>query len=87
MPFYVVYILYSAKLRKTYVGMTSNLEARVMSHNIGLKGWTVRGRPWILIYSEQHSTKSYALKREKELKTGRGREFIKYILATYLGSV
>ena len=86
MPFYV-YILYSTKLDKTYVGSTSNLNARTISHNVSRKGWTVRGRPWVLIYFETFSSKTEAVKREKELKSGKGRVFIKdLILPKYLQS-
>ncbi len=75
---YVVYILYSEKFNKTYVGVTSNLIARFRSHNLlGTKGWTIRYRPWKVIYIEFFETKAQALKKEKELKTGKGREWIK----------
>ena len=87
MPFYV-YVLYSSKLWKTYVGSTSNLETRTISHNVGLKGWTVRGRPWVLIYFETFSSKVEALKREKELKSGNGRAFIRnVVLPNYFQSL
>jgi putative endonuclease len=79
MPFYV-YVLYSSKLDKTYVGFTSNLAARVTSHNVGIKGWTVRGRPWILIYYEKFDKKADAIKLEKELKSGKGREYIRNVI-------
>ena len=43
---YVVYILYSAKYNKIYIGYTSNLRARLVSHNeLGKKGWTIKYRP------------------------------------------
>ncbi len=58
MPFYV-YILWSASLRKTYVGFTANLDARLHAHNNGVKGWTLRGRPWILINSEIFNEKKH----------------------------
>ena len=40
------------------------------------KGWTIHFRPWKIIYTEEYSTKSEALKREKYLKSGKGREFV-----------
>ncbi|WP_343030475.1 GIY-YIG nuclease family protein [Fulvivirga aurantia] len=40
------------------------------------KGYTVRYRPWEVIYTEEHSNKSEALKREKQLKSAKGRQFI-----------
>jgi putative endonuclease len=47
------------------------------SHNfLGTKDWTVKFRPWIVIYCEYYSDKSEALRREKELKGGQGRKWI-----------
>jgi putative endonuclease len=78
---FFVYVLYSPSANKFYVGYTSNLKSRLLSHNqLGTKDWTKRYRPWELVYTESYQTKSSALKREKELKTGVGREFIQKML-------
>ena len=78
---FIVYVLYSPSFNKTYTGCTSDLSARFLSHNqLAKKGYTVRYRPWIILYTEVYSNKSEALKREKELKTGKGREFIKQLV-------
>jgi len=78
---FVVYILYSEKFNKHYTGYTSNLIQRFKSHNsLSAKGYTVKFRPWNLIYVEFFTSKTEALKREKYLKTGVGREFIKSII-------
>ena len=72
-----VYILRSINYNKIYIGYTSNIEQRLISHNVlGKKGWTIRFRPWNLIYEETFETKSEAMIREKELKSGMGREWI-----------
>ena len=74
---YIVYILYSARYNKIYVGYTSNLKERLLSHNeLGKKGWTIKYRPWLLVHTESFETKQQALLREKELKSGKGREWI-----------
>ncbi len=78
---YTVYVLYSSGHNKIYVGFSSDLEARLLSHNVlGKKGWTIKFRPWKLIHQEQYALKKEALKREKELKTARGREWIRISL-------
>jgi len=75
---FVVYILFSEKFDKTYVGFTSNLIERYKSHNfLSKKGYTIKFRPWIVKYVEFFETKEEAIKREKFLKSGKGREFIK----------
>ena len=79
---YTVYALYSRKFDKIYVGMTTNLEQRFVSHNeLSNKGWTKKFRPWEIIYKDEFSTKIEALKREKELKSYKGREFIRKLIS------
>lgn len=79
---FVVYILFSEGYNKTYVGFTSNLIERFKSHNyLSEKGYTIKFRPWKVIYVEFFTTKSEALKREKLFKTGKGRELIKEIIS------
>jgi putative endonuclease len=78
---FVVYILYSESFNKNYTGFTSNLIERFKSHNhLGTKGYTLKFRPWMVIYVEFFSSKSEAMKREKYLKTGIGREFIQNLI-------
>ena len=74
---YYVYVLYSPSFEKIYIGYTSNLQQRLLSHNeLATKGWTIKFRPWELLFTEEYITKAEALKREKQLKSAKGREFI-----------
>jgi putative endonuclease len=74
---FTVYILYSAGYNKIYIGYTSNLIQRFYSHNqLGKDGYTVKFRPWEIIYTEVFETKAVAMKREKELKSAAGRQWI-----------
>ncbi|WP_186757919.1 GIY-YIG nuclease family protein [Echinicola salinicaeni] len=83
---FTVYVLSSKSSGKTYTGMTSDLINRFHSHNSFAKiGFTTKYRPWIVIHTEIFSSKSNALQREKVLKTGKGRLWIKTnILPNYL---
>lgn len=75
---FVVYILYSPSSGKTYTGMTSDLITRFHFHNLkSTKGFTLRYRPWRVVHVEFFTTKTEALAREKDLKSGKGREWIK----------
>ena len=66
---YHVYVLYSPKYEKIYIGYTSNIEQRLLSHNVlGKKGWTIKYRPWELVITEEYAEKREAMNREKELK-------------------
>ncbi|MAO63802.1 MAG: endonuclease [Balneola sp.] len=74
---FTVYTLYSPKYDKIYVGYTSNLEQRLLSHNkLGKKGWTIKYRPWELVFTEAFETKKEAMMREKQLKSAKGREYV-----------
>jgi putative endonuclease len=74
---FTVYALYSKEFDKIYIGSTSNMEARIYSHNVAAtKGYTVKYRPWKIIYAEETENKATAMKREKQLKSAKGREFI-----------
>jgi putative endonuclease len=74
---YTVYALYSKSYQKIYIGYTSDIEERLIAHNHPKNyGWTAKFMPWILVYSECYIKKTDAMKREKELKSYKGREFI-----------
>jgi len=77
---YYVYIIRS-KEGFIYKGMTDNLDRMLVEHNNkALSFWTKRGTDWKLIYKEEFDNKTEALKMEKWLKTGVGREYLKKIL-------
>ena len=77
---YHVYVLVNPE-GKTYVGQTRQLRRRLAEHNSpGFHGTLHTKRrtgPWRLLHSEEFSTRSEAMRREKELKTGKGREWIR----------
>jgi putative endonuclease len=78
---FYVYVLHSVTYSKIYVGFTSNLENRLLSHNeLSKKGWTIKYRPWNLLYKEEYTSKVDAMKREKEVKSARGRLFIRTLI-------
>jgi len=74
---YYIYILLSAKYEKTYVGITNNLEKRLIQHNKGYHFYTKRFLPWKLMYQEEYKTRQKARKREKYFKSAAGRKYIK----------
>jgi putative endonuclease len=77
---YFVYVIKS-KEGFIYRGMTDNLQRRLVEHNNKtLSFWTKRGTNWELIYKEEFDNKTEALKRERWLKTGVGREYLVRIL-------
>jgi putative endonuclease len=65
---FYVYVLYSAKLKKRYVGSTDDIPKRLRLHNAGRSRFTSGGFPWALVHSESFNTRSEARKRERFLK-------------------
>ncbi len=84
---HTVYVLYSHKDHKLYVGCTSNLQNRLKKHRDGHVKVTSHRRPLKLIHQEQFEDKADAFNRERFLKSlWSGREK-KKILQKYLDSV
>ena len=74
---FTVYALYSPAFNKIYIGYTSDLNNRFLSHNeLATKGYTIKYRPWVIAYTETAETKADALKRELQLKSAQGRAFV-----------
>lgn len=77
---YSVYVLQSKKDGRLYVGMSQDVRNRLAEHNAGYTTSTKGYRPWMLVYEELVGTRIQAREREKYLKSGIGKEFLKKIL-------
>lgn len=58
-----------------YIGVTTNIEKRLMDHNTGKSVHTNKGLPWKLVVYIAFADKNKAQAFEKYLKTGSGRMF------------
>ncbi|MDP2807392.1 MAG: GIY-YIG nuclease family protein [bacterium] len=78
---FYVYVLRSQASGKTYIGQTSDLDKRLAFHNDPTNKLTLHTKrnagPWVLVYSEEYASRSEAMAREKFLKSGMGRAYIK----------
>lgn len=74
---YYVYVLRSIDFNRNYTGFTSDIEKRLAEHNLGKTKSTKPYRPWEILFYEEYDNKADALKREKYLKSGVGREYVK----------
>jgi putative endonuclease len=79
-----VYVLRSGKDAGFYIGYSANLRKRVNEHLTGRSFATSSRRPWRLIYYEAYLNQADALGRERYLKSGSGRRFLKAQLRHYL---
>jgi len=81
MPYYI-YIIQSELDGSYYIGSTQDIDERIERHNQGRSKYTKAKRPWNLIYSEEHLNRSVAVKREKEIKNRKRRNFIEKLVRT-----
>ena len=77
---YYVYILYSARLDRYYVGSTNDIERRMLDHNRGKTSYARQGMPWELKYTEQYHTRSEAMRRESQIKQQKSRVYIESLI-------
>jgi putative endonuclease len=79
---YYVYILYSTKTDRFYVGSCQNINERLIRHNAGYSKSTKAGSPWVLRFKEVFETRSAAVKREIEIKRKKSRIYIEYLITS-----
>jgi len=83
MPF--IYVLRSQATGRHYTGATTDLDVRIAQHNADLSFSTKNRGPWDLIHSEEFTTLAGALRRERFLKSGKGRDELRRILTAKYG--
>jgi putative endonuclease len=76
----IVYAIRSLSRKYIYVGMTNDVKRRIDEHNNGENRSTKAYGPFILIYSEEFPDRASARIKEKYLKSGVGKEFLKTLL-------
>lgn len=82
--FHFVYVLESEKDKSWYIGYTTDPSRRLKDHNASKNISTKTKKPWRILYFEGYRNKKDALGREKFLKSGSGRTYLKKQLKEYL---
>ena len=73
-----VYILYSSKLNRYYIGTTDDVQVRLEEHN-NIKytnSYTSRGIPWVLHLSIDHLSSEKAYQLERHIKRMKSKNYI-----------
>jgi putative endonuclease len=60
-----------------YTGHTQNLDKRILNHSLKTTHYTKKGTNWRVVYSKEFEDRAEAMKHEKWLKSGVGREWLK----------
>ena len=79
---YSVYIIFSARLDRYYVGYTEDIEVRLQQHNQGISDYTSVAQDWVLLYSEKFDTRQCAKSREMEIKRKKSRKYIEWLISS-----
>ena len=81
---YYVYVIRSNKDKQFYTGFTKDLQNRLQEHSAGRVPSTKGRGPFELIYYEACLNEQDALTREKYLKSGMGKRYLKNRLRRFL---
>ena len=72
-----VYAIKSLNKNYIYVGMSNNVHRRLIEHNNGENRSTKAYLPFSLIFQEEFENRILARQKEKYLKSGVGKEFLR----------
>jgi len=81
--YYYVYVLLSEKDGLFYTGYTSNIKERLKNHNQGKVSSTKNRMPLNLVYFEGCLNQQDTTRREKYLKSGNGKIYLKNRLSNF----
>jgi putative endonuclease len=81
---YYVYVLQSKRDCKLYTGSTDNLRKRLWQHNNGKSTYTKSGGSWKVVYYEASLCEKDARSREKYLKSGMGKRYLRNRMRRFL---
>jgi putative endonuclease len=84
---FYVYVLHSEKDGLLYTGATRDLKARFHEHENGRVASTRHRLPVRLVYYEASLSQADAFQREKYLKSGPGKRYLRSRLKEYLASL
>ncbi|MBU1037280.1 GIY-YIG nuclease family protein [Patescibacteria group bacterium] len=84
---YYIYILFSLKDKKFYIGYTADLKIKLIEHKQGKVKSTRYRLPIKLLCYEVYGYKIEAMKREKFLKSSDGKKDLRRRLTVSLGSL
>jgi putative endonuclease len=78
---YHVYIIYSSKLDRYYVGYSEDVAKRLSEHNNGLSTYTSKAQDWELKYQLPFKSREEAVKEEKRIKAKKSRKYIEWLIS------
>jgi putative endonuclease len=77
---FYVYILFSEKLNRYYIGQTQDLTERLRKHRFSKDHYTGKADDWVLKYKEEYSNREDAISRECLIKSKKSRKYIEFLI-------
>ena len=77
---YYLYILRSQIKDTYYIGSSDNPKRRCYFHNNDSKGYTLRFRPWEVVFTAEFATKEEALAGERKVKSWKSKKMVKLLV-------
>ena len=77
---FVVYIIYSQKLDRFYIGHTEDIAIRINEHNSGISNYTSKAKDWVIKLTIAFKTREEAKRRELEIKKKKSRKYIEWLI-------
>ncbi len=78
---FFVYVLYSEKCDRYYVGYSADPDSRLLRHNAGSVAATKNCIPYVKMATKQFSTEAEAIREERRIKKQKSRKYIEWLLA------
>ncbi len=79
---FFVYILFSERLNKFYIGSCADISTRLSQHNRGINKSTKAGVPWVLKYTELYDSRAASVLREIQVKKKKSRIYIEWLISS-----
>ena len=79
---FYLYIIYSEKLDRYYVGHSADPGIRLTQHNCGESSFTSKASDWELVFQQSFDTRKEAHARELEIKKKKSRKYIEWLITT-----
>jgi putative endonuclease len=78
---FIVYIIYSQKIDRYYIGYTEDIDNRLMQHNGGESVFTAKANDWNIVYKEVFLTSQETQRKERIIKAKKSRKYVEWLVA------
>ena len=80
MEVFFVYIIFSSKPGKYYIGYTSNIGKRLNEHNTGISAYTSKASDWELKWIKEFQSREEAMAEGKRIKLKKSRKYLDWLI-------